>query len=441
MKKLIAIAVVFVLAVGIAFAADIGAEVLGMTNIIMGDTIKDTELYASTWPGGFKRGRVFASGQNEEGNFGAWFRFEVYGVGNPGLHGYGWWQPLDQIKLTIGVNPDGFYGRDGVAGWGYYQVAGDVGIVKEFWDFGNSFYGAWGKKGALLEIKPIDPLLIWFGVPFGEMTAPTKEDDPYSFPQQKDKDGNIGWTAKDTYQKLHAQVAYNLGSIGEIAVTYTGGFNKLSYNSDKSGVAAYSADASKLYAYFGLKAIDNLGIDLGVGYTLPVKKDKYTDKAGKEQDLTDGSKNIFVTYNNPVAIGLGIHFTAGDLGIKARVQGKVGGSIKAEKAILPGQDDQGKPTAVDTLKLDTEFVFDLMPYFAVTDKVTAHLDTGLGLKKSEWEDSVIAWHIEPYVTVKASWWAPNFYAGIRFETDGKKVGTDQKVPLYWNVPIGIAFAF
>jgi len=373
--------------VGVAFAADVGAEIIGMTSILSGTSVDTDPVSAGGWPGGLRRARVSASGQNEEGTFGAWFRFETYGFhkevqpwdsGLTYLEGYAWWKPVDQIKLTLGRNGDGWLGKDGVTGWGFYQVAGDTDVVHEGWKFtdngGVSFYGGWGSGGnggALLEVTPFEPLTVSFAIPFAD-----------------------GDEAKNVYRKLHAQAVYNLGSIGEVALTYRGGLN------------VDAATASKLWAYFGIKAIDNLGIDLGVGYSIPVK-----DDAGN-------------TYKNPVALGLGVNFGAGALGIKARVQGQFAGS----DTVVGGS----------PIKRNTVVDADLMPFFAITDIVTAHLSTGLQLDKPDGGDATVNWHIEPYVTVKSSWWAPNFYAGFRFQGTNPGVG-DSSVA--WSIPLGIVVAF
>jgi opacity protein-like surface antigen len=397
MKKLIAIAVVFVLAVGAAFAADVSAEVIGMTNILTGDSTKDSPVNAGQWPGGFKRARVNGSGENDEGTFGAWFRFETYGRGAPDLFGYAWWKPIDQIQLTVGTNPDGFNSKDGSAPrWGFYQVGGDVGVPVEMWRFNASFYSGWGDNGAMLTVKPTEDLEIWFAIPFN----------------------NYFDNATKFYAKMSAQASYNLGSMGSVALTYVGDLNDdpldVSFEDDP-WVLKKAGNGSTLYGYFGLRAIENLDIDFGVAYTLPVKADVDTGAARLQQ----------ITAKTPLAVGLGVKFAAGPLGIKARVQGRFAGSID---------------TPTTSTKLPTYFTADLMPFFEVTDKVTVHLSTGMDMAKPDGEDSTVGWHIEPYVTVKASWWAPNFYAGVRFATDGQ-LYEENKSTLTWSIPIGIAFAF
>jgi opacity protein-like surface antigen len=403
MKKLIAIAVVFALVAGVAFAADVGAEVIGSIPIIFSDTsdATDGKVFSGGWvgddgfpgsPGGMRRARVYAGGQNEEGTFGGWFRFETYGPGSPNLHGNAWWKPIDQFKLMIGWNPDGDYSRDGVARWGFYQVGGDTDVIREKWHFGASFYDGWSKNGALLSITPIENLLIFLGVPFSS--------------------GGYGTEAGDVFSKMEAQVAYDISGIGNIALTYRGGLG----HKDAAGTTAEVNDPGKIFFYFGLSAIENLGIDLGLGYTFPITKEDKT------------------TINAPMAIGLGLKFDAGAFGVKARFQGQLGGSSKPD-----GGTEWKDPTVID---------FDILPYFAVSDTVSVLLSAGLEITapgdndygSAGKPDAVTGWHVEPYITVKSSWWAPNFYAGIRLESDGVK-GADDKTVTRWSVPIGMVFSF
>jgi len=390
MKKLIAIAVVFILAVGVAFAADVSAEVIGITNLLTGDTQDGSKVqagWARDWDGSLQgRIRVTASGQNDEGNFGGWFRFQSNINGGPGLHGLAWWKPHDIFKVTLGTNPDGQHDFSGTVNrWGYYKVGSDVGVPKEAWMFNQSFYKGFGEVGAVLSLTPLEPLQINLMIPF-------------------ENNGE----AKDVYRQLTGQVSYNISGIGMVALTYRGSLNK--HASFDYG-PQWSGTNSKLFAYFGLSAIDNLNIDLGVGYTLPA-------------DILGDDEKKVSTITEPVAIGLGIKFTTGPLGIQTRIQGIMGGKIE--------------PVKGSVTKSDMVITADLMPYFDVTDTVTAYLSTGLQLRSYEADgvESTVGWHIEPYVTVKASWWAPNFYAGIRFEGDG----TGDKITK-WSIPVGICFAY
>jgi hypothetical protein len=438
MKKLIAISVVFALVAGVAFAADVGAEVIGQTNLIQGDTgkvvyydedgspsVESNKVQASGWPGGLKRIRVVASGEDDNGLFGGWFRFETYGPGSPNLHGFAWWKPIDQVKINIGVQPDGVFGMDGVTRWGFYQVGGDVGIPKETWAFGASFYQGWDKNGLWLNITPMEALEINLGIPYAS-----------------------GGEAKDVYMKSHIQVAYTADGIGKFGLTYlsglghqdadpkitgfydddvyeideitaTGVTTKLAHEAGEAIVGGKDAvnDPGKLFLYVGLTMIEGLSIDVGLGYTLPVSDNG-------------------VTRSDPIAFGLGAHYTAGDFGVKVRTQlqfmGKTSGG-------------DGDP---DTDPMN--IVFDVMPYYAINESLTGHFSFGVNYtaKDKETDDDYarMGFHATPYITIKSSWWAPNFYAGIDIRTDGNKFkdgspSKDGSTVMQWSVPIGIVFAY
>jgi hypothetical protein len=412
MKKLIAIAVVFVLAVGVAFAADIAAQVIGNITPIQGSSEDGSDVITG---GSFGQIRLSASGQNDDGNFGGWFRLQgawgnggsqayYYDDGNSattndvgwwnlrinGVSTWGlvWWKPLDILKVQFGANPDGhFDGVDGVTRWGFYRIACDVGVAKESFDT-TAFFGGYSAPGLFLTLAPIEPLAINVAVPFID---------------QMYKDNK----AETVYKKLVAQVTYDIGGIGKVAVSYQGDLNELKGND--------AADASKLWGFFQLTAVENLDLHLGVGYYVPV-----TD------DVTINGKAEKVTVSKNVGLGLGVNFTTGALGIKARVIGAFGGNVKGGLA--------------DGKKEDTTLTADLLPSFDISDKVSAYLDTGLKMTKPDGSDAQVGWHIMPYVAVKANWWAPNFYAGFRFESEGKKAGGPDAI-VNWSVPIGMILEF
>jgi len=439
MKKLIAILVVFALVAGSIFAADVGVDVFGNVVLAEGSSAKNAagDTADATAGGEMTRVRIQASGENEDGTFGGWLRMQGnyhHDGDNPwdpeqfavAGWGYAWWKPIDQFKFQIGSNgSDNFFGLEGVTTWGFYQVAGDVGIISagNAWggsytglgaNFRQAFYGGFD-NGAIFTITPMDALAINIAVPFfGDFN---------------------GARGEEVYKHFVAQVAYDIDGIGKAGLTYRGGMNKLSFDlGDPTNPAwegpSYGGSGSTLFAYFGLTAVENLGVDIGLGFTFPVSEEIDLGPVGKKK----------VTYNAPLAVGLGLTFNADALGVKARVL-----------ATFAGKGDVDISN-VDPIEEPLNMLFDIMPYYAIDDSLTVHLSAGIGLagERKEWkydgavvkekEDSVMAWHVHPYITIKSSWWAPNFYAGFRLESDGSK---DEKGDKYvnWSIPLGIAFSF
>jgi len=479
MKKLIAISVVFALVAGAVFAADIAVDVKGGVNLIKGDTGKDgndadgkalltakpaatptTVAHKPQADGTMGQFRISASGENDDGTFGAFFRYDADGGWSKNVgsaQGHAWWKPVDALKILIGGGPDGRFEKPGVGGWNFYQVAGDVGVAKENWKFGNSFYGGWGDAGLDLIITPIEPLEINIAIPFisEAMKKGSTKDDP-------NKDVT---DVQNVYMKSTLQVAYNIENIGSFAITYASDvgnkakvdptaytqFADTEYEPDGfDATGAYpvqkfkavtgknagdeegfngkgvTMNTGKLWLYFNLTAIENLSIDIGFGYRLPQSKEKYS-------------------HNYPIAAGVAAKFDAGDFGVKARLQG-----LFAEKEVI---NDKAH-------NLPINVVFDVQPYYAVSEALAVHFSVGVDYTAKDntegYRDASYAkmgFHVNPYVTIKSSWWAPNFYAGILVYTDGTKYkdgvngiknpanNKDGTSVINWAVPLGIAFQF
>jgi len=436
MKKLVAISVVFALVAGVAFAADVGVEVFGNIELINGSTGKTEAVYGTqqdvdlgfanpaTWqkwdnrytknlvwdtkrPGtGFGNGRtrISASAQNDDGTFGGWARFDAGSFGG-GVSAWGnvWWKPIEQVKFQIASNPDGEFGLDGVARWGFYQMAGEVvvkadnawGAASWAWtgldgSFSDAFYGGWGNAGAILTITPMDPLAINLAIPFGG-------------------------AAEDVYKSATLQVTYAIDNIGKFGVTFIGD----TMNADKIN------DMPTTLAYFGLTAIENLGLDFGIGYKFP--------------DSKDGA-----IHSNPLAVGVGVSFNADAFGIKARLLGEFLGSTSSPDA---------------TASSGFTVFFDVLPSYAVSDTMTVYFSAGLGYQggaqkvnkkhNDTWDidtyevvtlDSALAWHVQPYVCITPSYWSNSFFAGIRIESSAKKDNSGNTF-INWSVPIGITVSF
>jgi len=226
--------VVFALVAGAAFAVDLGGFVVGSVNVIEADS-DGSPVSGSA---GLHNIRLQGAGELADGQFGAWLRFDPLG-GNSleGLvAGIAWWKPIDQIKLSIGGNPDGVFAKEGNACWMFNQTASDTWVVdpgNAWWStytggfyMRKAFFGGFGDNRLYLEISPVDMVGINIAIPF--FTG-----------------GDIG----DIFMSSVAQIDLRM-SFGNIAFTYKG-------NS--------SIKDSEVFGFFSLTAIDNLQLDFGLG--------------------------------------------------------------------------------------------------------------------------------------------------------------------------------
>jgi hypothetical protein len=384
------------------------------------------------------RVRIEASGESEDGTFGGWVRVEGGMVGNV------WWKPSDLLKFMIGGNPDGMFGKEGVTGWGFYQVAYDTGVVigGNVWGWGpaggpdanmygqgvrtrHAFFGGFGGEGALLTITPAEIATINIVIPFMS-----------------------GGEAADVFKKSIAQVDLNL-DFGNIALTYVGGLGYVKADGysetwvgkkyfDSNGQEQTSTtefekkvsgkaeveDPSKIFLYFNLASIENLSLDVGVGYTLPYE--------------TEGKVKV----SSPIAAGLGVKYTMDAFGVKFRTVAAFAGSMETDVAGKKVKSEQGIGLIVDVL-----------PYYVLSDNLTAYASIGVGYqapgkvdgkvgKDADGKDlpAIIGWHFNPYIQVGAEW-GPTFYAGIKVWSDGIERGKDKDKWINWAVPIAMVVSF
>ena len=273
MKKLIVLSVVFALVASTAFAVDIGANVFGLVTPVQGGFGKDTngtDLSSDiTSSGGFQRARISGSGDVADGAFGGWFRYDLGG----GFGAYAFWKPIDQVKVLIGGNPDGMYGKEGVTGWMLHENPYDGGVAifgGNVWGGGmqssiktrDVFFGGYGGNALHVNVAPVEIFTFNLVLPFW---------------------GN-SWDAgneiSDVLPNVKAQLDFNL-EFGNIALTYDG-----------------DGDGGKVFLYFG-GPIGPLGLDVGVSYGLNDSK---------------------------IGAGLGLKFATDTFGIKFRLVTTIDGS-------------------------------------------------------------------------------------------------------------------
>jgi len=408
MKKLIAISVVFALVAGAVFAVDVSGTVIGTANVIESSTAKGDKVKAS---GTMDRIRLDGAGETDGSDFGGYIRIQYAdwdGNFKPDA-AYAWWKPVDQFKLIIGQQSDGFWGKEGVTGWGFNQIAQDTSVATNpgIWygwngvqdpPFGNddisspyafgspymhnryTFFEGWLAWGAGMEITPTDMVGINIAIPY------------HSYEYPGDTKGDPKNSAAYIYKAAIAQFDFKL-DFGNIALTYDGGGRAVA--SDGSGGA--------IYLYAGLNVIENLGIDVGFSYHL-------TDK-----DIAD--------YKHPIGVGIGLKYTADSFGVKFRTS-----------AALAGDD---KNTYINT---------SVMPYFAISDTLSAFINIGLGMQMGDGikamtggNSSTMGWYFNPYLRAGGEW-GPSFYAGVKVESPGlEQKGADNVIN--WSVPISLVVSF
>ena len=389
MKKLIAIAVVFALVAGVAFAVDLGASVDATINLVEGSSVKDSDV---TTFGDFGALQLQGSGESGDGTFGGWIRFAptnddawkaTQGDKVKIASGVAWWKPIDQFKLAIGSNGgDGFWGKEGVTGWMFNQKANSKGFVENggMW-FGNGWGSSpWGNSigpfhtrytffegvvnnALMLEIKPLDMLGINIALPYL---------------------ANSGATAEDMFKAVIAQVDLNF-DFGNISFAFDGGGRAVTAFGDEGGI----------FVYYG-GSFGDLSLDVGLSYHL----------------AKDDGPAV------PLGIGLGLKYASGDFGVKFRGTVALGGD-KAQKDL-------------------TYVNVDVLPYYAFSDSVAAFFYAGLGLKAKD-DDSAVGFFINPYLRIGAEW-GPSFYVGFRLQSDGL-TPKDADGEIKWAIPILLTVGF
>jgi hypothetical protein len=188
--------------------------------------------------------------------------------------------------------------------------------------------------------------------------------------------GDATW--EDNFNNFTAQVAVNL-DFGNFALTYQGQGEKKGY----------------LRVYAGLPISI---INLDVGFGLPF-------------DSNDGAVKAPVTAGLALKAGISDAFA-----IKFRTYAFFGGDDKAFKLTA-----------------------DVMPYFAISDSLSAFLAFGVGMLSPDSGDATIGFNVNPYIIV-GSEWGPKFLAGFKVNSDGVK-DADDKTTTKWALVIGMQVGF
>jgi len=348
-RKMIAVLAISAFVAGGAFAQiTVGGGAIMGVNIATSDDDDDSEVYAG---GSIGLVRLTAVGSVDTviGEFGLWIRAQRTWMGiDPAWSGnnwnaYTWWRPNDFFRIDLGANPDGHLNMDGIARFGFYQMANDTfasggfGVARNYYignaSFSQPFFEG-TTYGLRLQLSPLDMLDINVALPFSWDGS----QDPWSR-----NAGEIG----DVFGAMLLQADVNL-DFGRIGLTYL-----LNNDDDHSG---------NLWAYLGLTSVNNLHLDFGIGADLD--------------------------YDAAISVGLAARYSFNpEFMLTARTV-----------ALIDTHDDA-----------EFELMFEILPSYLLAPGITAFL--GAGVAFTGGDDSVLSWHINPYVRF-GSTWGPSFYAGF-----------------------------
>jgi len=440
MKKTLILLLIVAAVAGGVFAQTftLGGQIYGNAILGAGTTAKAADgSTVDPWAAGsVRRIRFNMSAANADNTIGAWARFESGNGGlesdqskslatglNMRLFGYAWWQPIPQFKLQIGTNPSGHFEQDSIARWGFYDTVGDVQAVKENWYFTGSFFPGYALAATVMTLAPVDGLTINVAVPFEQMNMYNDIIASPSLPaaQPGAYQGAFHYLS-GVYKNTAAQIQYAIKDVGKFGLTYQGGSNDtvttkaLTPNTSILGGMTDYSNAPWLYLYGNYIAVQNLAVELGVGYQL-----KVTDTFADSGHALGAAET---TLNSPVYVGVAATYKPSEFGFKARVQGQFGGSLEQ--------------TGLADVKLPLRIVADVMPMYTISDGLTLFVSLGLVYTAPDVGDSIVGWYANPYLRKDIG--SGCFIAGIRVDSNGQNDADGNKY-IGWAIPVAISYSF
>ena len=415
MKKLIAISVMCALVTWAAFAeTTLGGQIFVGGALLRGDNVTksqpqtiglqddwyNTALKVS-FSEGTAGGRLRILGHNTASGddiFDEWF---------------GYWRPIPQLRIQVGVNKDGDWGTAQISGWGF------TGENKNNGDGSPGNQGAMAEYNGYQEGRNHSRTTGWYG----GISVPSLNFSIYAI---EGLTINIAfpWSTQNagfTLSRFEAQLQYRFTDIGTASLSYQSNTGYLKADPD-SWYVSEQTNMPKIYASFYLTAIENMGLDLGVAYRFPLHNER------TEADT-----------NYPIEIGLGFRYQVSpDFQFKLRGSVSTGASTKAKDA--------------DAIEDITDISFSILPNYKI-GTVTVFFYAGMGLKiKPDYEEgesgqyginesgTIAAWFVNPYVFIPAG--GLRFKVGVQVWSDGnmymKADGSGDRDPakIGWSIPVG-----
>jgi hypothetical protein len=344
MKKFIALSIVLVVLVGVAFAQDApaGVTVTGKFDAWLmplqvitrevedGTDTKDVTLVGAglgrdnTSRG--PRGRLFLEGKTDK--LGLKLQLQFYPMSPSEMFGIDdfaevWVKPADWVKIDVGkFVDDTLRGKVGDGSWmdGVTVLMKDgdsifsrfkspsmnpspspVGALVGF-TFGDLYIGAMVPGLKLFKAEPNAGIYETFAV---EGFTATEDDSPE--------------TADRIYQRIQAAVGYTIKDIGLVRAQFVGANPSAKIETDNR----ITIVAPKIEVAFALTAVSGLTLDLGAKIPLPFKNTRFWNAEDYKWDKTDDDTK----YQAPFQISLGAVYGINAISIAARVDTKFAGNV------------------------------------------------------------------------------------------------------------------
>jgi opacity protein-like surface antigen len=395
MKKLIAIAVVFALVAGAAFAeTSVSGTIDTRITVVKANNDEDSD---ATIGGSVADGFVQLSGQDDDGKFGGLARIRANENGGNFHRAFAWWQPIPQLRIFLGHDLDGKFGTDPLTAWGFHQ-GGESFVSRHDWDFWRAvFPGNWDGFGLSLSVFPAPGIDINLVIPTGL---------PEWYPGDSANSGqSLTW--KTVPSSLRLESGIGIPDVGKIYISYI-------------GPRGTSFKDSKNFGQFGgsflFTMLEGLQIQAGVSTYI------------KNKDNTSDDDQY------PIMIGLAAHYSGGDFGVKFRsafvLKSTAGFTTTTDSWRYRPWIQWGVPFTKGNL-----ITFNVMPFYNL-GVMTAYLDIGAAIGTPDGGDANIYFWLNPYV--RKSIGPGAIRAGIMVGIDPDPVA-DTKIT--FDIPVQFTYSF
>jgi len=350
------------------------------------------------------------------------------------FHGFVWWQPISQLRLTVGRDPWGMHGAGQVVGWNFNANNSESWFLG-WGDAGGSHYGTtnlgrneggqrgagsfsrntgfypgFGDTGITAVVRPVPdmpelsfivavPWLYW-------------DDAVYPISQS----GH--WV--EGLIRSHLGVRYAIQGIGTAAFTWIGGPGDAGWGpngeqlsrGDFNTTGSVRPHSSKFFLSFHLTALQTMGMQLNFGLAYMVPHTQIVDH--------DSANDI--TTHFPVEAGVGFLFERGSIRLPVRMAATFAGSEDGNSAPM-------------------RFGLNINPRYNL-GFMNVHLAAGIQFLAESRGSTVggitpghaaLGWSLTPHISREFAG-PTRVFAGVHFEASGTRSIDDD---LVWRIPFGI----